>query len=144
MPSPQKSDEAMARPENGTDAVTRLAARVAERGPSEAADLLEPEPDDIVVQVLQAVSPTAAQDILDAFVPERRQSVMAAAPPECSRQWSVNCRYPDGSVGRLMDAPLAVFRRSSRRALARRSACDRPSRFAARPQRSPSGFAISP
>jgi magnesium transporter len=110
MPSPQESGRATAHGENGADAVTALASQVAERGPAEAADLLEPEPDDVVVQVLQAVSPTAAQGILDAFAPERRRSLMAAAPPECSRQWSINCRYPDGSVGRLMDAPIAVFR----------------------------------
>jgi magnesium transporter len=110
MPSPQESDRAAGRRENGAAAVAALAAKVAVRGPAEAVKLLAPAADELVVQVLQAVNPNAAQDVLDAFAPERRRSLMAAAPPECRRQWSVNCRYPDGSVGRLMDAPIAVFR----------------------------------
>jgi magnesium transporter len=110
MLSIQESAQRASLRANGPDAIGILSERVRRRGTREAVRLLEPEPDDVVVKVLQVITPTAAQCILEAFAPGRRQSLMAAAPPECSAQWSVNCNYPEGSVGRLMDAPIAVFR----------------------------------
>lgn len=110
MPDIQETPQRAGLRANGADAIGVLSERVGRRGTREAIRLLEPEPDDVVVEVLQTITPTAAQNILDGFGPDRRQAVMAAAPPECSAQWSVNCHYPEGSVGRLMDAPMAVFR----------------------------------
>jgi magnesium transporter len=44
------------------------------------------------------------------FPDERRASILAAAPPEQREQWSRNHSYPEDSVGRLMDRPLAVLK----------------------------------
>jgi magnesium transporter len=92
------------------DVVQDLATQVTGHGPIEAAQLLEPYPDELVVRVLQAVNPSTVQDVLDELSPGRRQAIIAAAPVACGRQWLRNQSFPDGSVGRLMDPPIAVFR----------------------------------
>ena len=93
-----------------TDLVKDLAAQVTAHGSVDAARLLEPYPDDVIVRVLQAVNPSTVQDVLDALSAGRRQAVIAAAPVACGRQWLHNQSFPDNSVGRLMDPPIAVFR----------------------------------
>jgi magnesium transporter len=50
------------------------------------------------------------QDLLDELSQARRQSIIAAAPVACGRQWLRNQSFPEDSVGRLMDPPIAVFR----------------------------------
>lgn len=86
-----------------------LAVQVTKRAPFEAARLLDPHPNGAVVAVLEEVNPSFAQDILDQFSAQRRQAILAAAPPQFSRQWLRNQQYPEDSVGRLMEAPAAVF-----------------------------------
>jgi magnesium transporter len=100
--------EGGSRPAN--DQIQELASQVRTLGPFEAAALLEPYPDALVVQVLQAVNPSTVQDVLDEFSPLRRQSIIAAAPVACGRQWLHNQSFPEDSVGRLMDPAIAVFR----------------------------------
>jgi magnesium transporter len=93
-----------------TDHAPKLAAQVATSGPYEAARLLEPHGDALVVSVLQGLSPSTVQDVLDELSPARRQALIAAAPVACGRQWLRNQSFADDSVGRLMDPPIAVFR----------------------------------
>jgi magnesium transporter len=92
-----------------TDAGEILLERVRAGGPRDAARLLEGQPDGVVVQVLEAVNPALAQDILDEFSVQRRQTIIAAVPVERHRQWLRNQAYPEGSVGRLMDPPVGIF-----------------------------------
>jgi len=110
MPDIQEPTKRTGLQANGPDAIEVLSERVGRRDTREAVRLLAPEPDDVIVQVLQVIPPTAAQKILEGFAPGRRQMLLAAAPPECGAQWSVNCHYPEGTVGRLMDPPMAIFR----------------------------------
>ena len=96
--------------ESTGDLVKDLAAQVTARGSLEAAQLLEPHPDEVIVRVLQAINPSTVQDVLDELSAGRRQALIAAAPVACGRQWLRNQAFPENSVGRLMDPPIAVFR----------------------------------
>jgi magnesium transporter len=83
---------------------------VVERAPSEAARLLDGYPETFVVEMLELLNPAMAVDVLECLPDDREQAVLAAAPPETSRQWMRNESYPEHTIGRLMQPPLAVFR----------------------------------
>ena len=104
-------NEGQARPvHNDQLAVFReLVRQVGESGAREAARVLAEQADDLVASVLEALNPARVADILDEFPVERRQAILAAAPPDVGRQWSRNHAYADGSVGRLMDPPIGIF-----------------------------------
>lgn len=91
------------------DPIQRLSLEVSQRDPTDAFQLLESEPDEVVVQVLAAQNPATALDILWEFPDERRGRILDAAPPERARQWVRNHAYPEDTVGRLMEHPIAVF-----------------------------------
>jgi magnesium transporter len=82
---------------------------IAKRGEHEAAELLTRESDPVIASVLAEQNPGTADAILWAFPESRRQTVLDAAPPEYRAQWQRNHAYPEGSIGRLMDPPLAVI-----------------------------------
>jgi len=92
------------------DRVTELVAKVREGAPYDAIPLLEPEPDDLVAQVLEAGNPSTAVAVLELFSEERRARISLAASPERREQWQRNRQYPEESVGRFMDHPFAIFR----------------------------------
>jgi magnesium transporter len=78
--------------------------------PPEAAERLRRETDEIAARVLSLLNPGEAVDVLGHVPPERRDRIMAAAPGGRGAQWRVDLEYPESSVGRLMEAPLAVYR----------------------------------
>jgi magnesium transporter len=78
-------------------------------GPYEACELLERESDQTIAKLLSRENPAIADEILWTLPAERRERVLAAAPAEQREQWSRNHEYPEDSVGRLMDRPLAVL-----------------------------------
>jgi magnesium transporter len=87
-----------------------LFTKVVEHDPREAAKMLEPYPDEFVVKMLELLNPASALDILQRFDPPRRQTILATASPESTQQWMRNQTYPERTIGRLMQPPLAVFR----------------------------------
>ena len=89
--------------------IATLDDAIAPLGPYEACELLQEQTDLTIARVLARLNPALADEILWTFPDERRQLVLAAAPPEQREQWSQNHSYPDDSVGRLMDRPLAVL-----------------------------------
>lgn len=89
--------------------VTDLSLEVVSNGPQEAAKLLEAHSDSTIVQVLQSLNPAIAQDILQELPAERVAKIIAVAPQDTGRQWIRNRTYPEDSIGRLMDPPVAVF-----------------------------------
>jgi magnesium transporter len=91
-------------PEVGT-----LFTKVVERDPREAARMLEPYPDEFIVQMLELLNPASALKILQRFDPPRRETILATASAEDTRQWMRNQTYPERTIGRLMQPPLAVF-----------------------------------
>jgi magnesium transporter len=107
--SEQAPNDPPAAPRDHEEAVEELSEAVAHQGPEEAAELLATQPADTIVDVLQQVNPATAQDVLFSLPEEQQKEVLAAAPPESSRQWALNQTFPEESVGRLMDPPVAVF-----------------------------------
>ena len=79
-----------------------LFTKVVERDPQEAAKMLEPYPDEFVVQMLELLNPASALKILQRFNPSRSQTILATASPETNKQWMRNQTYPERSIGRLL------------------------------------------
>jgi magnesium transporter len=86
-----------------------LADATIKRAPDEAVDLLARETDETIVAVLLRANPALADEILWAFSDERRRRILASAPADRRDQWSRNHGYPEDSIGRLMDPPVAVL-----------------------------------
>lgn len=89
--------------------IKALLPALIDRAPSEAVRMLEDRPDDFVAETLASLNPRFAQDILDRFRSERRQKIIAAAPPPIRLQWIRNEGYSEKAVGRMMEPALAVF-----------------------------------
>ena len=87
-----------------------LTAEVQRRDPRGAAQLLSTVGDRVAADVLQSLNPALAQDILDDLPHERRGAILNAASPQQRAQWLRNDRYPEDTIGRLIEPPAAVFR----------------------------------
>lgn len=61
-------------------------------------------------EALQTLLPNVAQDILGHLPADKVRAILAATPEHIARTWRLEARYPENSVGSLMDAPVAVFR----------------------------------
>ncbi|MBK6725839.1 MAG: magnesium transporter [Xanthomonadales bacterium] len=68
------------------------------------------ESDQAIADLLTAINPGFAVEILSQFPPERRERIAAATPFGAGQQWLLDHHYEEGTVGRLMERPLAVFR----------------------------------
>lgn len=75
-----------------------------------AARLLEDHADQAIADLLSAINPGFAVEILGQFQPERRERIAAATPFGAGQQWLLDHHHDEGTVGRLMERPLAVFR----------------------------------
>jgi magnesium transporter len=62
------------------------------------------------VEALLRLNPAIVQSILGEMDKGARRLIAASAPPEVAEQWKRNTRYPKGSIGQLMEAPVSVFR----------------------------------
>lgn len=98
---------------NGAEPLVRadvdaLAARVATSGPHEAAELLRHESAEIVSATLQRINPSFAQDVLAHLSETQRDEVIENAEA-VGEQWERNLTYPEDSIGRLMERPVAVL-----------------------------------
>lgn len=78
-----------------------------------AARLLAEESDARIAELLSQIHPGAAVEILSHFTEARRQAIAAAAPTDAAQQWLLDHQFSEGSVGRLMERALAVFRPES-------------------------------
>src|SRR5512133_2634066 len=90
------------------DDIEALAARVATSGPHEAAELLRHQPAETVSATLQRINPSFAQDILAHLSESQRDEVIENAEA-VGEQWERNLTYPEDSIGRLMERPVAVL-----------------------------------
>lgn len=66
-------------------------------------------PDVAVARLLHSLGPGRAVAILDRFGPERRRQIAFAAGQGEDGQWLAGQNWPEGSVGRLMEASPAIF-----------------------------------
>ena len=74
-----------------------------------AARLLAEQSDTRIAELLSAVNPGIAVEILGHFPEVRRQAIAAAAPKDAAQQWLLDHQFAEGTVGRLMERALAVF-----------------------------------
>lgn len=87
--------------------VASLARRIAGLDTDSALKRLRGEPPADVARLLATLPPARANDLLAALPIGERTAVMAAAP--VGTDWGDSQRYPEGSVGRLIEDPPAVF-----------------------------------
>jgi magnesium transporter len=95
---------------NSTVNPRRLGDRIRELDPQGAGDRLVDLSDATIAQTLAELGPGHAIDILQKFPAERRARIAAATLSGEGEQWLKDWHYPEGSVGRLMDASSAQFR----------------------------------
>jgi magnesium transporter len=88
---------------------TLLAAQIRSLPPNEAAALIERTVPAEAVEALMQLNPAIVQDILAQLDKGPRRFITASAPPEIAEQWKRNREYAEGTIGRLMEAPIAVF-----------------------------------
>lgn len=93
--------------------VQKLVVAAQQRAPMDAVAYLDGESDELIAQVLSECDAAAAIGILVCFSGERSQAIRARASEEKRSQWIRNEAYPEGSVGRLMEQPSALFRASA-------------------------------
>jgi magnesium transporter len=89
---------------------TALAAQIRALPANEAAALIERAVPTEAVEALMQLNPAIVQGILSHLEKGPRRFIAASAPPEVAEQWKRNTQYAEGTIGRLMEAPLAVFR----------------------------------
>jgi len=79
-----------------------------------AAARLAPLPDARVAELLGGLGPGRAVAVLDRFGPERRRGIAFAAGQGEDGPWLNGRRWPEGTVGRLMEPAPAVFAAGTR------------------------------
>ena len=87
-----------------------LATQVKALPHEEAAALIERAQPAQAAAALQELNPAIVQSILGHLDKGARRLIAASAPPEVAEQWKRNAQYPEGTIGHMMEAPLAVFR----------------------------------
>lgn len=75
-----------------------------------AAKALAERTDAEAAEVLAAINPGFAIEILEQIPEDRRPLIAAAAPNGVGQLWLNDRQFEEGTVGRLMERPLAVFR----------------------------------
>ena len=78
--------------------------------PEVAAARLRDASDEVAARALALRNPAEAVDVLWHLPADRRERIIAAAPAGRGESWRLGHEYPKGSVGRLMEPPLAVYR----------------------------------
>lgn len=80
------------------------------RAPLDAAQILAEERDETIGAVLQQLHPAPAYRILLRFPKDRRHKIVPLAGDHVGDPWKEAQRYPDDSVGRLMEPAVAIVR----------------------------------
>ncbi len=87
-----------------------LATRIAYLSPDEAAAMIADEPVERAAGALSLLTPATAVEVLWELPDEQRVRLAAAAPGGRGEQWLIDHQYEEGTIGRLMERPLALFR----------------------------------
>jgi len=93
-----------------TEELSKFAEVASQCGPTEAAKKLGVLASEDVVAVLRRINPLVAQQILAHFDEAKTRSITDSAPEEVRNQWILNSKFPDQTIGRLMDPPVGLFR----------------------------------
>jgi magnesium transporter len=86
-----------------------LASQIRSLPPAEASAVVERAPPAQVVEAFLQLNPAIVQKILAEMDESARTFIAASAPPEVAAQWKRNRVYPEGTIGQLMEPPLATF-----------------------------------
>lgn len=78
--------------------------------PASAARKLADQDERQIAELLGQMNPGFALAILAEFDARRRERILAAAPEDLTQQWHNVNHFEEGTVGRLMEMPKAVFR----------------------------------
>ncbi|MFM7375136.1 MAG: CBS domain-containing protein, partial [Chthoniobacterales bacterium] len=89
---------------------TEVAGRCTSLGAREAASELIALSPEHCREVLRLLLPSIAQDILGHLPPEKVRAILQATPRDIAKTWQLESRYPEDSVGSLMEPPFGVFR----------------------------------
>ncbi len=87
-----------------------LLDQISTTDPTSAARKLVDQDDQLIAELLGQMNPGFALEILGEFDALRRERICAAAPLETAQQWRRDHHFEEGTVGRLMEMPKAVFR----------------------------------
>ncbi len=94
----------------GLTSAEQLAFDIARMGPPEAAAALAGQSEDLVLETFLRLNPAIVGDIIPELPDGFRERLYATGPSAVTRQWALNQGYPEDSVGRLLEPPIAVFR----------------------------------
>jgi len=86
-----------------------LATQVKSLPPNEAAAVIERAQPEAAAEALQELNPAMVQSILAELDKGARRLIAATAPPEVAEQWKRNTGFLKGTIGHMMEAPIAVF-----------------------------------
>ena len=86
-----------------------LATQVKSLPPNEAAAVIERAQPEAAAEALQELNPAMVQSILAELDKGARRLIAATAPPEVAEQWKRNTKFLKGTIGHMMEAPIAVF-----------------------------------
>jgi len=95
---------------NTADEIHALAKRCSALGREQAAQLLASQDAEVASRALQKLLGNIAHDILAHLPPAQFQDIIAATPPDVAARWRLEFRYPEDSVGGLMEPAVGVFR----------------------------------
>jgi magnesium transporter len=109
-PNPQGKEANQVTPTGGLDShLQHLVLEAQRRAPLDVAKMLLQESDETVGAVLQHLHQAPAYRILLRFPNDRRESIVKFAGDHVGDPWEDAQRFPEGSVGQLMEPPVAVF-----------------------------------
>jgi magnesium transporter len=86
-----------------------LAVAMTQLKPRDGAEMLSQQDDDIILAVLRAVSTEVARPVFTHFRGKQRKRLLAAASRDEAEHWARSETYAEGTVGRMMEAPTAIF-----------------------------------
>ena len=86
-----------------------LAAAIAQSAPRDGAEMLAPQDDETALAVLRAVPPEVAQGVLHHIRGKQRRRLLAAATRAEAQQWARSETFEEGTIGRMMESPTAIF-----------------------------------
>ncbi len=89
--------------------LAQLAIRLEHMGIQDAADQLRKQPVERQAALLTRVNVSLAERLLERMNDVQRQGIFALAPVRVADQWRTNLTYANGTVGRLMEPPIATF-----------------------------------
>jgi magnesium transporter len=101
---------ASTRADVASQAAERIADEIARLDPPTGASRLAELDDGLAVEALWRMNPQHVGELIPEMDEAQRRRLFSAGPEAVTSQWALNQGFPEGSVGRLMEPPTAVFK----------------------------------